>query len=75
MAGEIPVLVERLAEPYLPPRLAEKARERAAVREQYAVDFADVDVVDLGEPDDAGEDKASPDLDEREPAAEEVEPA
>ena len=75
MAGEIPVLVERLAEPYLPPRLAEKARERAAERERYAVDFADVDDVDLGEPDDAGEDKASPDLDEREPAAEEVEPA
>lgn len=31
-AAEIPVLVDRLAEPNLPPRLAEQARERAAWR-------------------------------------------
>ena len=51
-AAEIGELVDHLAEPYLPPRLAEQARSRAERRAQYAADLADVEEIDQAEPDD-----------------------
>ena len=70
--AEIPVLIDRLAGPHLPPFLAEQARERAEWRTRYA---EDVDEVDLGEPDAAAEDVAAPELDEGEAAPEGAEAA
>ena len=70
--AEIPVLVDRLAEPHLPPRLAEQARERAARRTRYA---EELDEVDRAAPDADAEDVAIPDLDAGEAAPEEADVA
>ena len=70
--AEIPVLVDRLAEPHLPPRLAEQARERAARRTRYA---EELDEVDRAAPDADAEDVAIPDLAAGEAAPEEADVA
>ena len=52
-AAAIGELVDLLAKPYLPPRLAEQARSRAEWRAQYAADLTDVAEIDQADPDGA----------------------